>query len=234
MTHPETLLTAAQQQRYQRMIQQRCQHIPLPYLTGTSDFFGQTFRVTPAVLVPRPFTELLVETVLKRVPPDTTLTIADVGTGSGAIALALASQLSKAKILATDISQSALTVARKNTRRLGLSNRLTFQKTSLLTSLKVQPDVVVANLPYLTRIQLRAPSIRHEPKIALDGGRQGLQLIDKLIRQATHIPSITTIVLEFDPPQARQIRIYLKKWSSKVTILAISDGRRIRGFIADK
>lgn len=235
LTHSEKKLTTKQLHRFRGLIQQRTKNAPVPYLTGQAEFFGISLHVTPAVLVPRPFTELLVEKLLHHLTSENVHpTIADIGTGSGAIALALAQHLPQAKIIATDTSPTALRLAKKNAFALGLSQRITFLQTSLLTSLTVQPDILVSNLPYLTTRQLREPSIRREPRLALYGGSQGVSLIRKLITQAKAFPSIKVIALEFDPPQLPAIRRYLKQWSPQVKIMAISDGRKVRGLIAQK
>lgn len=237
LTHPEKKLSSTQIRRYRNLIKRRQKRIPIPYLTGTTEFFGLQYRITPAVLVPRPFTELLIEQLLIYLKSlNFNLTIADIGTGSGAIALSLASQLPQANILATDISPAALRVAKKNASALHLTRRVTFLKGTLLQPLakKYHPTIIVANLPYLTQVQLLEPSIRREPKLALYGGKQGLNYIRNLILQATNIPSINTIALEFDPPQYKAICTLLKQWSKKVSISPISDGKKVRGLIATR
>lgn len=235
-THPEAMVAPRHFQRFRQLIARRRQHLPIPYLTGRCDFFGLQLRVTPAVLVPRPFTELLIEAVLNNLSTNSAKTIVDVGTGSGAIALALASRLPRTNIVGTDVSLTALRVARHNARALKLGSHITWRHGSLLQPLPSQfhPEVVIANLPYLTKNQLRAPSIRHEPKIALDGGALGLALINKLLTQVNKFDSITIIALEFDPPQFPTIRKLLKQWSPNVKIIPVSDGRKIRGLIAHK
>lgn len=228
-------ITPAQSRKLSSLILKRTHHVPIPYLTGQTDFFGLTLKVTPAVLVPRPFTELLVEHIIPRLRTSKLHhVVADIGTGSGAIALVLASQVPSAQIIATDISASALRIAKHNARQLGLSGSIKFQQTSLLKSLQPEPDVIIANLPYLTKAQLREPSIRREPRLALDGGRSGIGLIRQLVNQARQISPLTTIVLEFDPAQYSTIRKLLRAWSPSVLITPISDGRKIRGLIATK
>lgn len=237
LTHPEKKLSSSQVQRYRQRIQRRKKHVPISYLTGQINFFGLSLRVTPAVLVPRPFTELLIEQVITKVQSTNQhTTIADIGTGSGAIAIALASHLPRKKIIATDISAAALRVAKNNARVQHLSKNITFRQGSLLKPLskKYHPEVIVANLPYLTRMQLKEKSIKREPKIALYGGKLGLQYIRDLLLQTKKFPSINTIALEFDPPQYKNICILLKQWSSKVHISPISDGKKIRGVIASQ
>lgn len=236
LTHSQVILTARQEQRFHQLIQRRQSHEPIPYLTGQSEFFGLSLQITPAVLVPRPFTELLVEALLARLPTahSQRLTIVDIGTGSGAIALAVASRHRSARIIGTDVSPSALRLARANAKQLHLRRRLTWKQGSLLTPLtrRDAPDVIIANLPYLTGTQLLAPSISCEPRLALDGGLGGLKLIAELMTQAAAFPSITIMALEFDPAQQSRVRGYLQRWSPRVTIWPVSDGRRVRGLIA--
>jgi len=237
LTHPEKKLSVSQVRRYRNLISRRRKHTPIPYLTGAVEFFGLQLRVTPAVLVPRPFTELLIERLLANLKSDNSnLTLADIGTGSGAIALSLATHLSHAQIIATDISAAALRVAKVNANHLHLQKRLVWRQGTLLRGLRStdHPTIIIANLPYLTRAQMREPSIRREPKLALYGGKAGLQYIRDLLLQAKKISSIKTIVLEFDPPQYKAISSLLKQWSPKVHISPISDGKKIRGLIAEK
>lgn len=240
LTHPEKTLTSDQVKRYRKLIERRRRRVPIPYLTGTTEFFGIQLHITPAVLVPRPFTELLIEKLLSHLKSlifnlttfNFNLTIADIGTGSGAIAIAVAKHFPPATIVATDISRAALNVARGNIRRLSIHN-ISCLHGSLLTPLHDRkPTIVIANLPYLTAKQLKEPSISREPRLALDGGHQGMSLIKKLMDQASTMPSIQTIVLELDPSQVRDTVKLLRHWSATCSIIRVSDGRHIRGLIA--
>lgn len=176
--------------------------IPFAYLTGTKGFYGLDFAVTKDVLIPRPETEQLIDWVLSNVDRKKPTTIVDVGTGSGCIAVTLAKYLPAAKIIASDVSIKALAVARKNARTHKISARISFRHSSLLSMLKPseRPDLVVANLPYLTTPQLK--NVMHEPKLALHGGPRGLELIEKLVRQLTE-SNIPKAILEIDPQQER-------------------------------
>ena len=234
LTHPEITLPTTTYRRYRRLIARRGRHVPIPYLTGRCEFFGLPMTITPAVLVPRPFTELLIEAVLTRVEPTTRQTFVDIGTGSGAVALALASKLPRASIIGTDISPAALAVAKRNARSLGLTRRLHWYRGSLLSALppSVRPDILITNLPYLTKRQLREPSIRREPRLALDGGGRGVQLIRRLLVQAADFPTLSMIALECDPNQVTTIVLLLKTWSRRSRIIRIHDGRKVRGLIA--
>jgi len=156
---------------------------PVAYLTGSKEFYGFDFCVNKNVLIPRPETELLVEEVLKLVPDRETVKILDVGTGSGCIAVALAKHLKCAELTATDISSGALTVARKNAERHGVSSRIRFINTDLIDNVRGPFDIVVANLPYIGEKKYNFVSReakKYEPHVALFGGVDGLRLYEKL------------------------------------------------------
>ncbi len=183
-------------------MEKRRKGIPFAYLTGHQGFYGLDFAVTKDVLIPRPETEQLVDWVLAQVKKTDLVTIVDVGTGSGCVAVTLAKYLPKAKLIASDVSEKAILVAKKNARAHGVSKRIAFRRGSLLAVLKPneKPDLVVANLPYLTREQLRG--VPHEPKLALHGGVRGLALIERLIQQIAD-RGIPQAILEIDPQQKR-------------------------------
>jgi release factor glutamine methyltransferase len=202
IAHPETKLSQVQQQKFRGLVAKRRRDIPFAYLTGHQGFYGLDFAVTKDVLIPRPETERLIDWVLANVDRREPTMIADVGTGSGCIAVSLAKYLPNARIIATDVSAKALHVAKKNARVHDVAKRITFRRGSLLTVLQPneQPDVVVANLPYLTKPQLK--NVPHEPKLALHGGTRGLELIEKLIAQIVE-RQIPKAILEIDPAQER-------------------------------
>ena len=194
---------------YASLLTRRLAHEPSAYITGRKEFCGLEFLVTPAGLIPRPETEGLVEAVLRELsgpgPVEDTgpahpstdsgrtvrrsgrLRVADVGTGSGAIAVALAKALPQAEVYAGDVSRQALTVAAQNARHHGVERRIALRCGPLLTPIYDYVDCIVANLPYVTaddwsRLE---PELReHEPRLALDGGADGLDLIRALLRQA--------------------------------------------------
>jgi release factor glutamine methyltransferase len=167
-----------------------CEHLnraadgePLAYLTGEHEFLDLTFAITPDVLVPRPETELLVEEVLAWGYHRPSLRIADVGTGSGAIAVTLATHMPQAEVIANDISYQALRVARENSIRHGVSDRVCFVQSNLLAGIIGPFDVIIANLPYVQTGEL--PCVGDwEPRLALDGGGDGLAIIRALLYQA--------------------------------------------------
>ena len=158
----------------------------MQYILGEQEFWGLMLRVTPDVLIPRPETEHLIEAALSRLPPDRALCIADVGTGSGAIAVALAHSLPLATIHALDISEPALAVARENAARHGLLERIHFHRSDLLHALAGQRfDAIAANLPYVAEgEQLPEEVRRYEPHTALFAGPDGMDIYRRLLRSA--------------------------------------------------
>ncbi len=191
-THPEALLSDTDRRQYCRLVQARAGRTPLQYLTQRQEFMGLEFAVLPGVLIPRPETELLVEVLLERVKGRPAPALADIGTGSGAIAVSLAHYLPHSRILAVDISPAALAVARKNAARHGVSDRITFLSGDLLAPLADLDlagglDAIAANPPYIPSGDIAglSPEVReHEPRLALDGGPDGLDNYRRLIPAA--------------------------------------------------
>jgi len=183
-------LSEEEQQRFRDLVRRRLIHEPTAYIIGHKEFFGLDFEVTPAAIIPRPETEVLVELAIeaahKKLLADA-LPIADVGTGSGAIAVALASALPEGKITATDTSPEALELAQRNAARHRVDKRIRFLQSDLLDTVPGRVDVLVANLPYVTTADWKAlpPEIKdHEPREGLDGGPDGLRVIERLLEQA--------------------------------------------------
>jgi release factor glutamine methyltransferase len=209
--HPETALPPSSAHRVTAQLLRRARGEPLAYITGIQECMGLTFRVTPAVLIPRPETELVVEAALARIPKGRAAWVADVGTGSGCIAVAIAKARPRAAVVATDISRSALAVARANARTHHVSGRVRFVSGDLLAPLSQRGtrfDVVVANLPYLPAGRLP----RFEPKIALAAGRDGLTHLRRFLRQLAQLhPAPRSVVLEIDPRNLRGLRPLLPK-----------------------
>ena len=187
---PARRLTEAQAARYRELIERRARREPLQYLLGWEDFHGLRLAVTPDVLVPRPETEGLVEWALEALAGRRDPVIADLGTGSGAIACALATALPRAEVLAVELAGGALAVASRNVRALGLSGRVRLLAGDLfapLGSLSPSLDLVVANPPYLPSAVIASlpPEVsRHEPRAALDGGPDGLGVLRRIVAGA--------------------------------------------------
>jgi len=206
VAHPERLLTPDQAACFAAQVAHAAEGVPIPYLTGQRAFYHHNFAVTPDVLIPRPETEHLVEAALAwaRSRPPEGLVIADVGTGSGAIALSLAAALPAATVYALDSSAAALEVARDNAARLGLAN-VRFAQGDLLAALPdgVRPDLIAANLPYIPSAELDTlPVARYEPRLALDGGPDGLAVIRRLVAGAAgRVPPAFALLLEIGAGQ---------------------------------
>ncbi len=168
------------------LVARRREREPVAYILGHRDFFGRRFRVTRDVLIPRPDTETLVERALALIPRDQACRIADVGTGSGAIAVTLAAELPLATITATDISEAALRIASENAEALGIGDRIRFQQADLLAS-DEQYDFIVSNPPYVAKGELetlQAEVRSYEPQAALVAGEDGLETIRALLQAA--------------------------------------------------
>jgi release factor glutamine methyltransferase len=187
--HPEQELTSEQRSRFEDAVAQRASGKPLQYITGKQEFWGLEFMVSPDVLIPRPETEHLVSAALEKAAALNLdqVRIIDVGTGSGCVALALASELPEAVIEAVDISATALQVAKANARRLDFAARVNFFASDLLASARGEYDLVVSNPPYVGRREadkVQREVREHEPEVAVFGGEQGLDIYRRLIPQA--------------------------------------------------
>ncbi|MCA9979555.1 MAG: peptide chain release factor N(5)-glutamine methyltransferase [Anaerolineales bacterium] len=201
LAHDDQPLTAEQNETYRAWVARAAQGEPVPYITGTAPFYGRDFAVNPAVLIPRPETEQLVELACKWLgeqaprPPEKPWRIIDVGAGSGCIPITVALESRQAvQITAVDVSPAALTVAQENARRLGAN--VHFVQSDLLTAVSGSFDLITANLPYIADAEW--PTLddgvkSYEPALALRGGVDGLDLIGQLLHQAVsrlHTPSL--------------------------------------------
>ena len=189
LAHPELVLTEDQQKKLNDALTRLEKGEPFPYVLGHWEFFGMDFDISPDVLIPRPETELLVEKAIAWLQASPARrTVADVGTGSGAIAVSIAVNVPDAFILATDISQDALQVAQRNARKFNVDHRVKFVQCDLLpgmSSIDQHLDLICANLPYIpTETLHKLPIYGREPTLALDGGEDGLDLFRRLIKLA--------------------------------------------------
>jgi release factor glutamine methyltransferase len=205
-SHPETAAGAEAAARYRVLIERRAAAEPVAYLTGEKDFWTLRLKVTPAVLVPRPETELLVERGLALWPAGEAR-VADLGTGSGAIALALASERPAWRVLASDVSADALQVARANAAALGL-HQVEFRLGSWFEPLGDERfDLVVSNPPYVAADDPHLAHLVHEPRLALTPGGDALGCLTAIIRGADrHLESGGWLVLEHGSSQAEAVR----------------------------
>ncbi len=192
--------------RIQGFVSRRIAGEPLPYITGHREFYGLDFIVNPAVLIPRQETELLVDAALDfaRNHQQEDIAIADIGTGSGAIAVAIASNLPAAQAHAIDCSADALSVTDRNRRKHGVADRVSLLQGDLLAPLKHSVDLIVSNPPYINSKLLPdlPEEVRREPRLALDGGEQGLDVIRRLITQASSkLTAGGRLIIEISPEQ---------------------------------
>jgi release factor glutamine methyltransferase len=238
--HPERELTAEEATRYESVLVERARGFPTQYITGHQEFWGMDFIVSPAVLIPRPETEHVIETVMELYKSDLgpqtsglktatsvlksevqgptfAVSIVDVGTGSGCVALALAKELPNAEIHATDISSAALEIARANAARHQLESRVHFHRTDLLDGLETENfDFIVSNPPYVgeseeDEVQLEVR--KFEPRNAVFAGLTGVEIIARLIPQArTTLKPGGWLVMEISGTIVERVRALLDGW----------------------
>lgn len=215
LTHPEMNIGWLQKIRFKKIINKRSTGVPVAYLIHSKEFYGRDFYVDSQVLIPRPETELIIEEIKKIVKSE--LTIADIGTGSGCIAITLAKELPQTKILATDISAKALQVAQTNAKNLGAN--VNFTQGDLLEPIKDKKiDILVANLPYgwkqwKNNTSAETISLQFEPKISLFTKDDGLYLYKRLFDQVAKLKYKPKFILgEFDPRQTEKITKIIIKY----------------------
>ena len=184
LSHADAALTGEQQRAFDALVTRRAQGEPVAYITGVKEFWSLELKVTPDVLVPRPETETLVEAALAHMPPGKPLRVADLGTGSGAIALALARERPDAHVVAVDFSDAALAVARENERLLRAPNVVFYESLWYSTLGGQQFDVIVSNPPYVAAGDPHLAALRFEPQAALVAGADGLDSLRLIIHDA--------------------------------------------------
>lgn len=219
ISHAEDVLSSGQLDSFRRAIERRASGEPSQYISGSQDFYGRTFKVSPAVLIPRPETELLVEAALDVMSENSV--ICDVGTGSGCIAITLMCERSNARGVAVDISDSALAIAKENALEFDVNSRLVFAVSDCFESLpenSAKFDVIVSNPPYISRAAvdgLQREVKDYEPLIALSPGPDGLTTVRRLITEAPkHLQKDGYLLLEigYDQGEAVQRLIDPKIW----------------------
>ncbi|WP_366083831.1 peptide chain release factor N(5)-glutamine methyltransferase [Nitrosomonas sp.] len=213
LTYPDQVLVPQQIEDFFRLVKRRINGIPVAYLTGERVFYDLTFKVTEAVLIPRPETELLVELALERIPVDQPLKVLDLGTGSGAIAITLAKHRPQAQVIAVDVSADALAVSRWNAKNLQVDN-LSWVMGSWFDELSAQKfDLIVSNPPYVAENDphLRQGDLRFEPQIALAAGSNGVACIRHIIEVAPkYLVDSGWLLLEHGYNQADECRQLLQ------------------------
>jgi len=245
--HPEYRLHPRQIQSFQKLIQRRLAGEPIPYLIGKQEFYGLAFFVNQNTFIPRPETEILIDLALERIKIRLNnkgeIRLADIGTGCGAICLALAKALEQAKTLtkvefyAVEINQKTLSVAEKNYQRHQLRIPISFLQGDLLEPLPTKVDFILANLPYVRSTFLKRPSEKscikiYEPLEALNGGTDGLKLIKRLLKQSlAYLKRRGEILLEIDPHQVDPLIKFVEALFSRVEITTKKDLRGLERVI---
>ncbi len=207
LAHSEIIIPKTILKKFDLALNKRLQNIPLAYIVGHQEFYGLDFKVNKHTLIPRPETETLIDLALNYAPKFKPQTIIDLGTGPGTIAITLATKIS-GNFIATDISKPALKIAKLNAKHHRV--KIKFFQGNLLAPIKkiTEPVLLLANLPYLTKDQIKkSPSIKYEPKLALDGGPNGLKYYRELAGQIKKMNLQKLILIgEIDPKQGQQIK----------------------------
>jgi release factor glutamine methyltransferase len=221
ISHAEDLLDDTSLDRFEKVVARRAEGEPLQYITGTQDFYGREFRVTPDVLIPRPETELLIEAALEVVAGVSAPLICDVGTGSGCIAVTLLCERGDARMVAVDVSEAALAVAADNVRRHGVGERIELKVSDCFAGLEPTAfDLIVSNPPYVSFAALAGlqREVRdHEPLVALSPGADGLSVIRRLLHDGpAFLKPNGHLIMEigFDQGEAVQELIDPEMWRS--------------------
>ncbi|SHJ65261.1 peptide chain release factor N(5)-glutamine methyltransferase [Paramaledivibacter caminithermalis] len=230
--HKERILTKEEVYEYNEMIKKRLCGVPVQYIIGKQEFMGLDFHVEEGVLIPRPDTEILVEKVLNSIDKDDKYNIVDIGTGSGAITISLAKYMEGSHVYSIDISKKALDIAAKNAESHGVLSRITFLNGSLFKPLndigvEGQIDILVSNPPYIPTADIENLQIevsKFEPKLALDGGEDGLDFYREIINTAPkYVRSGGLIALEVGHDQARRVIELMKEKKGYVDIEITKD-----------
>ena len=213
IAHPGQALTDRQRERYLAWVQRRRAGEPVAYLVGEREFYSLDFKVTPAVLIPRPETELLVDMALERIPREAPYRVLELATGSGCVAVAIALHRPRARLTATDVSRDALVIARENAARHGAS--IEFVESDWLAAVSGQRfDLIVANPPYVAEHDpcLAEGDLRFEPRAALVAGADGLACIRLIVAQArARLDPGGSLLLEHGHDQATRCRALLER-----------------------
>jgi release factor glutamine methyltransferase len=226
IAHDDYELTENEQTQYEALIERRAKGEPIAYIIGSKGFYDLDFLVTPDILIPRPETEHLIEAALDWANKQPVIIAADIGTGSGVIAITVAKHVAQAKVHAMDISSAALNVARKNAEKNQVS--ITFHESYLAQALiqeKIKVNLLMANLPYIRSEEMDTLDVaKTEPHLALDGGEDGLDLVRQLLQQVPEIclPN-ALILLEIGAEQAQAVLDFAHETVSPKNIVILKD-----------
>jgi release factor glutamine methyltransferase len=213
----DRVLTDQELDPLREKVRRRAEGVPLQHLLGHWEFFGREFRTDHRALIPRPDTELLVESVLKEIAiaSNRPNRLVDVGTGSGILAITIALERPELEVFAVDVSDDAIALARENAKLLNVSDRITFSQSDLLDQVEGPFDWIVANLPYIPTAELSSlqREVQFDPILALDGGKDGLTIIKRLIESIpAKVASHGSIALEVGLGQAQRVRELLAEY----------------------
>lgn len=228
IANPEFKLTILQLIKLYWFINRRRKLMPIAYLTHNREFFGRNFFINKFVLVPRPESETIIEVVLETLSKETIDKIIEVGTGSGCLAVTLALETNNIPIVATDISFKALGVAKKNARLHKVSNKINFIKGNLLKPVLLDissSTMIIANLPYLKTAELTT-ALKREPKLALDGGTDGMKYYNELLNQVANLnikAKPKYLILELHEPTAIFVQKLITKYFPHASLYVIND-----------
>ena len=226
ITHPDAELEGIQTEKADLLLSRLRDGEPLPYITGRQAFYGLDFFVNPDVLIPRPETELLVEECIQWLEAHPSRRkVADIGTGSGVIAVCLADHFQDINIYAVDISEKALQLAGQNANLFHVDKRIRFCQSNLLENCHEQFDLIAANLPYIPTSTLKELAVaRFEPLLALDGGENGLDFISKLLTQSPNrLRPGGMIILEIEANQSEDVQQLAKNSFPHAQITLLTD-----------
>jgi release factor glutamine methyltransferase len=221
--------------KYKQLIQRRSQCEPIAYIVKEKEFWSKNFLVSSDTLIPRPETELIVEKLTK-IFEEKKISILDIGTGTGCILISLLSELKNSKGIGIDISKKALRIAEKNSEQHGMKNKIKFFHKSLDSKFYQKFDLIVSNPPYIKKSEiknLKEDVRKFEPRIALDGGNDGLDLIKKVIYKSKYILKVKgMLALEIGNEQFNKVSKILKKNNFKIEHIVTDYKDNIRGIIS--
>lgn len=233
-SEPDRELSVAQEEGFWHLIQRRLSGEPTTYIIGHREFYGLDFYIDRRVLIPRPETELLVETALKLAQTRTIAAIADIGTGCGAIAISLALNLPRVRIFASDVSADALEVGRINCEKHGVVDRIRLLHGDMLEPLPEPVDLITANLPYVTKEEISRSGLGDfEPRLALDGGTDGLDRIKQQCQQgADKLNRRGCMLLEIGQGQSKMVTSLMQRCFPSASVEVIPDLQGIERIVS--
>jgi len=217
---------------FEKMLGRRCDNEPIEYIISTVSFFSQEFYIAKGALIPRPETEILIEKILEKLDIKTQESIVEVGIGSGVISIVLAQHLKEASFLATDISEDAIKIARKNIELKGMDERINIIQTDLLDGIEQDIDILVSNPPYIEDGIVLGHNLSYEPQNALYGGEVGDEILQRLIDEA-FARGVCMLACEMGYDQKDKIEAYCKDLEYKSLEFYEDYAGHDRGFILE-